>query len=189
MELEKIYGNKEMDDFLKLNGDGKKLYDQALGHIYSKLGCKWQAEDVLSEVRIKLIETEERYDTKKPFRNWLYACINNKIADQFRGNNLRYRRYGRLDEEFIEEKHSVSDIESFDHLDEVENDYATVAEALNILPYEERRIIQLVYFEGKKYQEGANDMGIPIGTFKSKSNKAMNSVKEYIRKKERKSAA
>ena len=43
-----------------------------------------------------------------------------------------------------------------------------VRAALDVLPAEQRRAIQLAYFEGKTYRQVAEVLGIPEGTAKSR---------------------
>lgn len=54
-----------------------------------------QAEDLLQEVFMKLIEHRKKYDSKQKFTTWLYALARNRCIDYLRTEN--YRRHASLD--------------------------------------------------------------------------------------------
>ena len=54
--------------------------------------------------------------------------------------------------------------------------------AVKILPEDSRQVISLAYFQGLKYREITERLGIPIGTVKSKLHHAKSLLKELVAK-------
>ena len=52
--------------------------------------------------------------------------------------------------------------------------------ALDVLPAEQRRAIQLAYFESKTYRQVAEVLGIPEGTAKSRLRRGLARMREAL---------
>jgi RNA polymerase sigma-70 factor (ECF subfamily) len=55
-----------------------------------------------------------------------------------------------------------------------------VRRAVEALPDQVRQVVMLVYFQGLKYREAADILGIPVGTVKSRLHAAIDKLSETI---------
>jgi RNA polymerase sigma factor (sigma-70 family) len=120
------------------------------------------AEDVTQEVFIALWERPESFDADRgSLRTWLATLAHRRSVDLVRREEARRRRSERE----AARATSVPNVE--------ESALALVAAervraAVEALPPEQRRAIDLAYFGGKTYREVAQVLGIPEGTAKSR---------------------
>jgi RNA polymerase sigma-70 factor (ECF subfamily) len=66
-----------------------------------------------------------------------------------------------------------------DHLNASERE-ARVREAMKTLPPDQAAAIRLAFFQEKPHSEIANDLGIPLGTVKSRVRLAMSRLRERL---------
>jgi len=121
------------------------------------------AEEVVQEVFLRLWNAPDRYDPERgTMRAFLLAQAHGRAVDRLRSDTSRRRR---------EERDAATAAEA--HPD-VEGEVMglAVAEhlkgAVNALPADERRAIELAYFGGHTYREVAALLSEPEGTVKSR---------------------
>ncbi len=121
------------------------------------------AEEVVQEVFLRLWNAPDRYDPERgTMRAFLLAQAHGRAVDRLRAEASRRRR---------EERDAAASAEA--HPD-VEGEVIglAVAEhlkgAVNALPADERRAIELAYFGGHTYREVAALLSEPEGTVKSR---------------------
>jgi RNA polymerase sigma-70 factor, ECF subfamily len=121
------------------------------------------AEEVVQEVFLRLWNDADRFDPERgSLRSWLLAQTHGRAVDLLRSETARKGR---------EEKEVRVRAESGYDLEHEVWDLAVaeqVRDALTALPVEERRAIQLAYFEGLTYREVAVALEQPEGTVKSR---------------------
>jgi RNA polymerase sigma-70 factor (ECF subfamily) len=150
--------------------------DRALAEVFDELGPavhaaalqivgdRAAAQDVVQDVFVELWCHPQRFDeTLGSLRTYLTLCARHRALDVVRSE---LRRTGR------EERHArllpaprpptpgeqVSDADTA----------ATVRAAVRRLPPDQRRVVELAYFDGLSYRDVARRMGIPEGTAKSR---------------------
>ncbi len=144
------------------------LYDRygrlAFGLAYRILGDAATAEEVVQDAFMSVWRKADSFDVERGnIRGWLLSIVHNRAIDQLRG---RYgRRRGDVDFDKLEPILTGPDLWS-----EVVRGLqaAEVRSAVATLPDEQRRAIELAYFEGLTQQEIADRSGIPLGTVKSR---------------------
>ncbi len=156
--------------------DGVALGDQScLAEIYRRHGSpafglaarvtgdRAAAEDVVQEVLLALWRRPERFDpTRGSLRSLLLSMVHGRSVDLVRSREARRRRELRD----ANESQALSvDIDRH-AWDLVVRDQ--VATALATLAENERRPIELAYFDGRTYKEVAEMLEIPEGTIKSR---------------------
>src|ERR1700710_3044032 len=104
-----------------------------------------QAEDVVQEAFLSLWRSNARYDRARgSVRTWVLGIVHNRAIDSLRRSVVHDRR--RASDEGIEERFEAKDRTDVEvaRLDEAQE----IRTALQTLPVEQCRIIELAYFGG-----------------------------------------
>lgn len=142
------------------------------------LGDAQLAEDVFQATFLAVHRKRDRYMEGRPFRPWLYAIATNHAIDAQR-RNRRHRmvsldRGCRGNPDSAGLAASVADCHpSGDDTVAQRDAEAWVMAAIARLPDPLRRTLTLVYECGLKHREVAEQLGIPVGTVKSRINTAL----------------
>ena len=122
-----------------------------------------EAEDVTQEVFLRLWNQPDRFDPDRgSLRSFLLAQAHGRAVDAVRSSSSRRARESRdalrtAGAEY-DMQHEVWDLAVAEQ----------VAHAMGELPDEERRAIELAYFDGRTYREVAQLLDQPEGTVKSR---------------------
>lgn len=141
-------------------------------YISSHIRNREDAEDLVSEVFIKVHASIDRFDeTKASVSTWVYTITRNTVTDFLRRN--------RITEELPEDAPSpLLTEESYMN----EETLSELAEALTHLEDDERRIIVLRYGSGMPLTEIADKLGLSYGAVKIRHRKALNKLEELMNK-------
>src|SRR5271155_4797969 len=139
--------------------------DAAFSLAYRMCGQRVLAEDVVQEGFLSLWRSGAHYDRSRgSVRTWVLGVVHNRAIDALRRRTVRDR--GRISEEGIEERVAAperTDVE-FARRDEARE----VRDALEQLPDEQSRVIELAYFGGLTHVEIASMLDAPVGTIKGR---------------------
>lgn len=143
---------------------------KVFGLAYRFTGRVDQAEDLTQEVFVKVYQTLGRYrEADGPFGGWLMAVARNHAIDQYRrGKQERLRRTDDpvlLETMPSRDEHPVAVLER-------EERARLVHSGLRALPPDLRVPLILCDLQGRPYEEIASELGIPLGTVKSRINRA-----------------
>ncbi len=123
------------------------------------------AEDVVQEAFLSLWHSRARYDRHSgSVRTWLLGIVHNRSIDALRRRGVRDR--GIIAEEGIEER-----LEAPERTDvEVarREEAREIRDALDGLPDEQSRVIELAYFGGMTHVQIASMLDMPVGTIKGR---------------------
>ena len=158
------------------------LYDRHSARLFGLaqriLGDTGEAEEVLQEVFLHVWKAAATFDASRgPVLAWLLVATRSRSIDR-----LRSRRPGRsagvrsLDE--VPEAASREDIEADAAGREWE---AQCRAAIAELPENQRRALELAYFEGLTHQEIAQHTATPLGTVKTRVRLGLMKLRERIR--------
>ena len=114
------------------------------------------ADDLLQETWLRVIENYSGYDNRNKFRAWASVIMKNIFVNNFRKN----KRQGQPVD--VEEAH-VCVTDSSDYL-LVKGD---INNAISQLPHEMAKVFYM-YLQGYSYEEISVMVGIPLGTVKSR---------------------
>jgi RNA polymerase sigma-70 factor (ECF subfamily) len=123
------------------------------------------AEDVVQEAFLSLWRSGARYDRNRgSVRTWTLGIVHNRAIDALRRKSVRER--GIVHDEGIEERLPASERTEleFARRDEARE----IRDALQRLPAEQSRVIELAYFAGLSHHEIARTLDTPIGTVKGR---------------------
>jgi RNA polymerase sigma-70 factor, ECF subfamily len=139
--------------------------DAAFSLAYRMCGQRALAEDVVQEGFLSLWRSGARYDRARgSVRTWVLGIVHNRAIDALRRRTVHDR--GRIGDEGIEERlvaRERTDVE-FARRDEARE----VRDALDQLPAEQSRVIELAYFGGLTHVEIASMLDAPVGTIKGR---------------------
>jgi RNA polymerase sigma-70 factor (ECF subfamily) len=162
------------EDLMQLVRDGDVrafdlIFDRHSGAAFSlayrMCGRRAMAEDVVQEAFVSLWRSGARYDRARgSVRSWILGVVHNRAIDAFRRESIRSSRDIR-DETAAERVESDERVER-----EVErrDDAQTVRAALQTLPDEQRRVIELAYFGGFTHTQISELLSLPAGTVKGR---------------------
>jgi len=127
-----------------------------------------EAEDLTQEVFLKLWQNLHRYLPGSSFRAWAYRVARNLFVDAYR-RSREQRKATWVDPEFLETLAGGED----PHTRAVRHQRLELARAaLERLPEELSQLIMLRDFADWSYEELAEELELPIGTVKSRLNRA-----------------
>lgn len=138
--------------------------------IYSKVSDVYLAQDLTSEVFLKIYKKLDSYDEEKAsIGTWIYTIANNTVIDYFRTR--------KVTEEVPEE------VASMDEVDEEimrEDMLKSLAIALKKLSEKERDVIILRYYDDMSLKDISEKMGISYAYAKVLHAKAISNLRESI---------
>jgi RNA polymerase sigma-70 factor (ECF subfamily) len=129
--------------------------------------CKQQAlaEDVVQEAFLSLWRSRARYDRHRgSVRTWVLGIVHNRAIDALRRRAVRDR--GLSTEEGVEERLVATERTDLEVARREEA--REVRDALEELPDEQSRVIELAYFGGMTHVQIASMLDTPVGTIKGR---------------------
>lgn len=149
------------------------------------LGSAETAEDIFQQTFLHVHLKCEQYESGRKFRPWLYRIATNLAVDFHRkaknfqvvsldascGNDSCSASFADI----LSDKKAQSKAGSFS-----DEQTSQVREAMEQLPEIFRQVLYLVYFQGMKYSEAAESLGIPFGTVKSRINNAVKKLNTLL---------
>jgi RNA polymerase sigma-70 factor (ECF subfamily) len=136
------------------------------------------AEELTQEVYFKLWENLHRYRAGSNFMAWAWRVARNLLIDAHR-RSRREREAAWLDPEILDILPSSDDP---GQQTERKQRLSMIATALRQLNEELAELILLRDFAGLSYQEMAEGLGLPLGTVKSRLNRARLELATAIRR-------
>ena len=146
----------------------EELYDRHSRSVFSLVLRILQhastSEEVTQDVFLQLWRNATQYDQSRgPFVPWLLTLARNRALDQLRLKSERQRRR----EEQTEELPPVMTVPDFEGSLDEQRRAKRVREVMASLNPQQKRAIELAYFEGLSHSEIANRLKEPLGTVKS----------------------
>jgi RNA polymerase sigma factor (sigma-70 family) len=178
-ELKK-YGEEELVLLLQQKDQQafSYLYDNyaaALnGIIYRMVENRELAEDILQETFVKIWNNFSSYDnTKGRLFTWMLNITRNLTIDTLRSKG--YKKQAKISAD----ENSVSNFTDDGRMAERFDAMGLRKQLLNLKP-EQRSIIDLAYFNGYTQDEISKEMGIPLGTVKTRMRAAIIELRKML---------
>ncbi|MGP3921819.1 RNA polymerase sigma factor [Streptomyces sp. 8N616] len=157
-----------------------RLYDRYAPDIHRyaarRLG-DGAADDITAETFLVAFRSRARYDTARVnARPWLYGIAANLIGKQRRTEVRALRALARTDVDPVAE----SWVDSADSRVAAQAAQAPLAGALAGLSVGDRHVLLLVAWADLSYPEVADALGIPVGTVRSRLNRARRKVRAAL---------
>ncbi len=141
----------------------RRAYYAALGLV----GSHEDALDLSQEAFARAFRARERLDPERPFYAWLYQIIRRLCFNFVRDRRTRRRGIESASPWLVHQATARSADNPQETLERREA-RERVTQALESLPDRDREILVLKEFEGLRYREIAELIGIPIGTVMSR---------------------
>lgn len=149
-----------------------ELYDRYAQVVYNLcvriLREEAEAQDVLQDIFVQVWKNAKRYDAARAsFKTWLFMIARSRSLDRYRSRKSSQSRV---------QLHSNEDlywVSSEENLEEIGLMQAYVLHALSQLSSEQRKVVELSYFEGYTQEEIAEQLREPLGTVKSRIRAAL----------------
>ena len=174
------------EEVMQLVGEGdprafELLYDRhgaaAFSLAYRMVGKRAAAEDIVQEAFLSIWRSRMRYDPGRgSVRTWVLGIVHNRGIDALRRGAVHDRRRERI--EGIEERHEAperTDVEAARR-----EEARSVRSALDTLPEDQRRAIELAYFGGFTHSQIAELLGEPIGTVKGRMRLGLDKLRRQL---------
>jgi RNA polymerase sigma-70 factor, ECF subfamily len=174
------------EEVMQLVGEGdprafELLYDRhggaAFSLAYRMVGNRVTAEDITQEGFLSIWRSRLRYDASRgSVRTWVLGIVHNRAVDTLRRGAVHERRRETM--EGVEESHEAperTDVEAI-RREEARN----VRSALDALPDDQRRTIELAYFGGFSHSQIAELLDEPIGTVKGRMRLGLDKLRRQL---------
>ncbi|MEZ5824072.1 MAG: sigma-70 family RNA polymerase sigma factor [Geminicoccaceae bacterium] len=123
-----------------------------------------RAEEVAQETLLRLWQAAARFDPEKAsVQAWIFAIARNARIDILRKSQRLFRGDNAADPDIDCEPQESSEAQAI-----ARQQAETLKKALEILPDEQSEVVRLSYFSQIPQSMIAEELGVPIGTVKSR---------------------
>jgi RNA polymerase sigma-70 factor, ECF subfamily len=163
-----------------------RRYERELyGYLRRYLGDASLADDVFQNTFLQLYLKRDQYEAGRPVRPWLYTIATHQAIDALRRQNRR----PAVSLELTATEDAGGELQSLMELLEArgpaplegvlaEEARQLVRNSVDQLPDFLRQVVILAYYQGMKYRDVADVLGIPVGTVKSRLHAALHRLQE-----------
>ena len=164
----------------------RRYQRELYGYLRRYLGDPHLADDVFQTTFVQVFAKAGQYEPGRPVRPWLYAIATNQAIDalrrQGRHPTISLEQPADADNEPGEPATWLASLEAsgpgpLDLLSTQERS-ERIRASVERLPDLLRPVLLLAYYQGLKYREIADILGIPVGTVKSRLHAALVKLQE-----------
>jgi len=177
------------EDLISLAGDGDAqafavLYDRhsraAYSLAYRMMNGRQAAEDLAQDAFLKVWRAATSYRADRGcVRAWILSIVHNRGIDQLRSHASRRRTQDKVEASAARSQPSEAFAETW-----CNSQREQVREALNTLPQEQLKILELAYFSGYTHVEIAELLDLPLGTVKGRMRLGLRKLKKFFKDRE-----
>lgn len=165
-------------------------YSQRLfGYFVRAVGNRHDAEDLLSELTLKLVKNLKKYDHRNRFEPWLFRIAANMVRDYIRRRksnpvvaSLSAVGLGNDDSSSSPEERFPSPPQDVDAGLIAAESSQRVQSALNELDEKARQMVLLRYFGQMSFKELAEMFDCPTGTVLARVHRALKALRKIMDK-------
>jgi RNA polymerase sigma-70 factor (ECF subfamily) len=160
------------------------LYDRhsraAYSLSYRMMGDRQAAEDLTQDAFLKVWRSAGGYRSDRgSVRTWILSIVHNRGIDQLRSLASRRRTQDRVEQSAPRSQPSEAFAETWRNRQREQ-----IREALDTLPAEQLKILELAYFSGYTHVEISNLLDIPLGTVKGRMRLGLKKIRDYFNQKD-----
>ena len=155
----------------------QQYYAILCSHAVRYVSSKAIAEDIVSDIFYEF-QKECRYQTiTSSYKAYLFTMVRNRAFDYVR---TEMRHTTSLDRAESVPAHTTQNPDSITQYEEL---YHDVEKAINDMPLKRRQIYVMHRFEGKKYQEIADELSLSLRTIESHLYQAIHQIRNTLKDK------
>ena len=143
--------------------------------IYRMLRNREEAEDILQETFLRVFKEKERYDSTYSFSTWIYTITLNLCRNELK-RKKKFKFFG-IDLVGNDRRYAVEGVGNKNCLS------STLERAIASLPVKYRTVFLLREVNQLSYKEMSQSLGIPLGTVKSRVNRARLMLRKELKPK------
>src|SRR5918994_1095882 len=156
------------------------LYDRhsraAFSLAYRMMGERQASEDLMQDAFLKVWRSAKSYRAERgSVRTWILSIVHNRGIDQIRSQASRRRTQDKIEASAPLSQPSEAFAETLRN-----SQRDQVREALDSLPPEQLKILELAYFSGYTHVEISDLLGLPLGTVKGRMRLGLKKVRDYF---------
>ena len=156
------------------------LYDRhsraAFSLAYRMMGERQASEDLAQDAFLKVWRAAGSYRAERgSVRTWILSIVHNRGIDQLRSHASRRRTQDKIEASAPRSQPSEAFAETWRN-----SQRDQVREALNTLPPEQLKILELAYFSGYTHVEISELLRLPLGTVKGRMRLGLQKIKNYF---------
>jgi RNA polymerase sigma-70 factor (ECF subfamily) len=156
------------------------LYDRhsrvAFSLAYRMMGERQAAEDLAQDAFLKVWRGASSFRAQRgSVRTWILSIVHNRAIDQIRSQASRRRTQDKIEASAPRSQPSEAFAESWRN-----SQREQVREALNTLPPEQLKILELAYFSGYTHVEISELLCLPLGTVKGRMRLGLKKIRDYF---------
>jgi RNA polymerase sigma-70 factor, ECF subfamily len=175
LELLAHIGNKDREALASLyDRYGRRVFALAVRVLNDPVS----SEEVTQDVFMSVWRRGATYTSKKgKFTTWLFSIAHNRTIDELR---KRRRDRSRQNDDIDDHLNIKSDDVSPADAAVAQSEYAKIRAALELLPEEQKNVVELSYFKGLTQTEIAEKTGQPLGTVKTRMRLALKKLRKTL---------
>jgi RNA polymerase sigma-70 factor (ECF subfamily) len=156
------------------------LYDRhsraAFSLAYRMMGERQSSEDLMQDAFLKVWRSASSYRAERgSVRTWILSIVHNRGIDQIRSQASRRRTQDKIEASAPRSQPSEAFVETWRN-----SQRDQVREALNTLPPEQLKILELAYFSGYTHVEISDLLRLPLGTVKGRMRLGLKKIRDYF---------
>ena len=156
------------------------LYDRhsraAYSLAYRMMGDRQASEDLIQDAFLKAWRGARSYRAERgSVRTWVLSIVHNRGIDQLRSLASRRRTQDKVEASAPRSQPSEAFAETWRN-----SQREQIREALDTLPAEQLKILELAYFSGYTHVEISNLLDLPLGTVKGRMRLGLKKIRDYF---------
>jgi RNA polymerase sigma-70 factor (ECF subfamily) len=156
------------------------LYDRhsraAFSLAYRMMGERQASEDLMQDAFLKVWRSASSYRAERgSVRTWILSIVHNRGIDQIRSQASRRRTQDKIEASAPRSQPSEAFAETLRN-----SQRDQVREALDTLPPEQLKILELAYFSGYTHVEISDLLRLPLGTVKGRMRLGLKKIRDYF---------
>jgi RNA polymerase sigma-70 factor, ECF subfamily len=156
------------------------LYDRhsraAFSLAYRMMGERQASEDLTQDAFLKVWRSAKSYRAERgSVRTWILSIVHNRGIDQIRSQASRRRTQDKIEASAPRSQPSEAFAETLRN-----SQRDQVREALDTLPPEQLKILELAYFSGYTHVEISDLLCLPLGTVKGRMRLGLKKIRDYF---------
>src|ERR687897_40223 len=156
------------------------LYDRhsraAFSLAYRMMGERQASEDLTQDAFLKVGRSASSYRAERgSVRTWILSIVHNRGIDQIRSHASRRRTQDKIEASAPRSQPSEAFAETWRN-----SQRDQVREALDTLPPEQLKILELAYFSGYTHVEISELLRLPLGTVKGRMRLGLKKIRDYF---------